>query len=386
MSSIISTKKYKITLFQVCLDEGPSQFDKTMNSLSNASSNFLKYGTRIDMSYFNPANNCFYGKMNGYYDKSTETTNNFKVLISNIVACAKENEGKTIMVSTYLNSGFMTSHNLDSIENQKLKLIYIIDEFKKYPNVELNLVGHSQGGLVNLEAAIERNTKINKVVSISTPYGPVYLGEKLIFLDFFFKLGGETAYKLFYENEKNVQAYKNCVEVLCSGSYFENLKNDWNNLTIRPQLTVITGTAGLLYKFEPGMSSGQAYLPTSIFKNPFDGLVKFSEQTSIKHTNFIHLADPNLTCYKEKAFAQETCYCQSGNYFSCRRKCSLSSISFSGTVIDALFDLIENALTGKKIDELANYKVAVAINAGLKNNVDNVPKGYEQYYNIYSNG
>ncbi len=31
------------------------------------------------------------------------------------------------MVSTYLNRGFMTNHNLDSIKNQKIKLIYIID-------------------------------------------------------------------------------------------------------------------------------------------------------------------------------------------------------------------------------------------------------------------
>lgn len=276
MSSVTSNKKYKITLFQVGLSDSVSSFDKTKKLLCEASSNFIRYDSTIDMRHFNPSNNCFYGKMNGYYDKSTEATNNFKILISNIVACAKENEGKTIMVSTYLNRGFMTNHNLDSIENQKIKLIYIIDELKKYPNVELNLVGHSQGGLVNLEAAIERNTKINKVVSISTPYSPVYLGEKLIFLDFFFKLGGKTAYELFCDKTENIPAYKSSVEVLCLESYYNNLKSCWNNLSIRPKLSVITGTAGHIYSVIPGVTAGPMYSPGVVSKSSFDGLVKFS--------------------------------------------------------------------------------------------------------------
>ncbi len=207
-----------------------------MKLLSSSSTNFIKYNTVIDMSWFNTKENCFYGKNDGYYTKSDKAQLNFQTLIANIVTFAKQNEGKTIMVSTNLNRGFKTNYNLDSIHNQKIKLIYIIDEIKKYPNIELNLVGHSQGGLINLEAAIDRNTKINKIISISTPYSPVYLGEKLIFLDFFFKLGGQSAYLLFLDTPEEVEAYKTSVKTLCSSEYFSNLKSRWNDLSLDQNL------------------------------------------------------------------------------------------------------------------------------------------------------
>lgn len=207
-----------------------------MKLLSSSSTNFIKYNTVIDMSWFNTKENCFYGKNDCYYTKSDKAQLNFQTLIANIVTFAKQNEGKTIMVSTNLNRGFKTNYNLDSIHNQKIKLIYIIDEIKKYPNIELNLVGHSQGGLINLEAAIDRNTKINKIISISTPYSPVYLGEKLIFLDFFFKLGGQSAYLLFLDTPEEVEAYKTSVKTLCSSEYFSNLKSRWNDLSLDQNL------------------------------------------------------------------------------------------------------------------------------------------------------
>ena len=385
MSSVISNKKYKIALFQGGLADNGYGFNKTMNLLQNASNNFLKYSSRIDMTHFNPEQNCFYGNVSGYYTKSAQATNDFKALIANIVAYAEANEGKTILVGTYLNRGFKTNHDLDSIENQKTKLVYIIDEIKKYSNVELSLVGHSQGGLVNLEAAIDRSSKIKRLISISTPYAPVYLGEKLIFLDFFFKIGGETAYSLFCNDPKNIPAYKACVEKLCSSSYYSDLKSRWNNLSSRPPLTVITGTAGHLSTFIPGVYNEYCYNPDTFMKESFDGLVKFSEQANIQNATFIHLADNNLPCYAEKGFAKNMCYYQQGLYSSCKKNCNLSSISFSGTVIDVLFDLIGNAINGKDIHNFANYNVAVAIFAGLEKDLTKVPSGYMNYYNIYSN-
>jgi hypothetical protein len=63
----------------------------------------------------------------------------------------------------------------------------------------------------------------------------------------------------------------------------------------------------------------------------------------------------------------------------------LSSISFSGTVSDVLFNLISNAINGKDIHDFANYDVVVAIMAGLEKNPEKVPSQYMDYYNIYSN-
>ena len=79
------------------------------------------------------------------------------------------------------------------------------------------------------------------------------------------------------------------------------------------------------------------------------------------------------------------CYYQHGLYFSCKKSCNLSSISFSGTVIDVLFNLIGNAINGYDIHDFANYNVAVAIFAGLEKDSTKVPSGYMNYYNIYSN-
>lgn len=243
MSSIVNNFKYKIVLFQGGLQDDGDGFKKTLELLEKSSSDCLKYKTKIDMSDFNAPLNCFFGKFGEYYSKSTQALIDFKILIADIVAFSKENKGKSILVSTFLNKAFKSEYNLDSIENQKIKLNFIIDELKRYDNVEISLVGHSQGGLVNLECAIERNLKINRVISISTPYAPVYLGEKLIFLDFFMKLGGASAYKIFCNDQEEMDRYKTCTETLCSKTYFDNLKSKWNNLEIRPKLFVITSAA-----------------------------------------------------------------------------------------------------------------------------------------------
>ncbi len=382
--SSITTKKYKIVLFQSGLAEPKGALTKMINLISEASKNFLKYPTIVDMSHFNPQENCFYRKDSGYYGKSTKALNEFKLLIADIVSYAKQNAGKTILVETYLNRGFNLEHNVDSIDNQKIKLEFIVDEIKKYPGVYLSLVGHSQGGLVNLETAIERNFKINQLVSISTPYSPVYLGKKLIFLDFFFKIGGQSAYDMFVEKEY-VSYYKSCVEQLCSKDYYDTLKNKWNNLSLRPKLTVITGTAGHLYNYSPGISTPLVYNPDTITKESFDGLVRFYEQANIEHADFIHLTDKNLSCYSEQKYAQLRCYYQNGFILTCKKKCSLSSVSVGSTIIDALFDVIDQVLKGTNINELAELKVVQAIHAGLKRNKDALPSGYDEYYNIYAN-
>lgn len=109
--------------------------------------------------------------VDGYYTKSLAATIDFETLIGKIVQEAKANAGKTILVATHLGQIFNTKCNLDSIENQAKKLIYIVDEFSKYAGVSLSLVGHSQGGLVNLETGIARCDKIKNLISISTPYG-----------------------------------------------------------------------------------------------------------------------------------------------------------------------------------------------------------------------
>ena len=383
MSSINATKKYRIVLFQDGLQD-KTGFDQTRRLMKETNSAFLNYSPRIDMSDYNPDDGCFYGNINEEYAKSEQAENAFKASIAKLVQCAKEHPNVTILVGTTLNHGFKSSYYLDSIKNQRIKLIRIIDEIKQYPEIELDLVGHSQGGLVNLETAIEKNKSIAKVISISTPYAPVYLGERLIFLDFFCSLGGKSAYEIFCGDRAECDAYRSCVEILCSSSYYNDLKNKWNNLIVKPKLTVITGTSGHLYKRVPGVSVGGSYVPDTITKEPFDGLVKFAEQSNIENANFIHLVNKKIQCYEDKTYAQNVCFYQSGIFLSCKRICALDSISLSSTLFDALVSLIDNAINGHDIEKLVNYDVAKAIFAGIRREPGNMPAGYESYYNIYA--
>lgn len=179
-------------------------------------------------------------------------------------------------------------------------------------------------------------------------------------------------------------AFNACVEKLCSSSYYSDLKKHWDNLTSRPTLTVITGTAGHLFKVVPGYNSGQTYIPDSISKEPFDGLVKLSEQTNIQNANFIYMADHNVPCYSERTYSKSTCYYQSGTYRSCTKTCTLGAINFGATAVGVLFDLIDKAIKGKDVNDFANYGITLAIYGGLAKNPENVPPQYMDYYNIYS--
>lgn len=380
MSSLTSAiTTYRIALFQGGLADNGNGFDETISKLDLRSLNVVASGEKLNMTHFNPANQAFYRTVNGTYSKSSAATDNFNQQIVKIVDLAKENVGKTILVGTFLNHGFNTSHNLDTIENQKTKLCYIIDAFKKYNNVELILVGHSQGGLVNLEAAISRNTKISKLISLSTPYAPVHLAKTLLFLEFVFNLGGKTVYNTFVNKAENIPAYDACVETLSSSDYFEGLKNRWNALSVRPQLTVITGTAGHLFNVIPATSTSAAF----IYKEPFDGIVKISEQKAISHATFIDLVNNTVPCYAQKTYADSICSTQQGLFRSCDYSCTLKSLSISGTIFDALMSYVKNALHGNK--ELTSLPVADAVLAGLKRDKTDLPDNYDDYYAVYSN-
>ena len=374
MSSISATKKYRIVLFQDGLgDQGG--FDDTRELMKESNSVFLKYSPRIDMSDYNPDDCHFYGNVDGIYTRSEEAENSFKNNISKLVQCAKEHPNCTILVSTYLCHGFSSIHNLDSIKNQRIKLIRIIDEIKKSSEIELDLIGHSQGGLVNLEAAIERNKNISKVVSISTPYAPVYLGKKLIFLNFVCSIKRQSAYEIFCENRELCDIYGQRVETLCSSEYYSDLKKKWNALLIRPSLTVITGTSGHLYKC----------VYDTYTKEPFDGLVRFSEQTAIENANFIHLASRDVPCYTDKSYAKSICFYLKGIHQTCTKQCTLGAINFTEAAIDTLFDLIDDAIDNGDIDNFENYDVVKAVIAGLNNyDINGIPSNYRRYYKIYA--
>jgi len=386
MSSVISQKKYQIVLFQGGLADKGHFFDEAISALTATGLGFRKYPERIDMTDYNSASGCFYRRGNGYFSKSLYAENEFQTLIANIVECAKMNADTTILVHTYLNHGFNSEHDLETIENQKIRLVRIIKEFKRYGDIDISLVGHSQGGLVNLEAATEVPDMIKQLISLSTPYAPVYLAEKLIFLDFYFKIGGAIAYALFKVKSENMSAYDASVKTLASSLYFDDLHNRWNALPTRPKLTVVTGTSGLIYNVITTYDPQSQTSTDTITTEPFDGLVKISEQKAIEHADFIHLVKKDVPCLHSKKYAESVCSLQTGLYIGCKESCTLSSISFSGTIANMFFSLIDNAIRGNGLGDFSTYPIVVAIDAGRNREPAKVPSGgiYQAYYNIYS--
>lgn len=166
------------------------------------------------------------------------------------------------------------------------------------------------------------------MISICTPYAPVCLAETIVFLNFMYSLFSDSClYSEFVNDDRNIPAYKSCVEKLSSSAYFDDLKARWDALSTRPKLTVITGTSGHLIKVIPGIAVEGYYSPDTIYKEPFDGLVTVEEQTAISHANFIHLVNNTIPCYTERKYAQSICSTQVGATVTCKNSCPLSSIS-----------------------------------------------------------
>lgn len=399
MSEILSEKK-TIAIFQNGLgDTGGS--DLIITKLKEKSVNAVIDSNRcIDMKYYDPSKKSFFGfNANGSIDGGSDSIEAFSIAIANIVALAQKNKGKTILVRTSLDTSFygITAgvkqfYAYDSIEFQAIRLVHIINKIKELDNgIQIILIGHSQGGLVNLYAATEIPEKISQMISISTPYSPVQMAKELIHLNFLASIFGTSAYELIQQNKAVANKYKERVEALGGDSFYDEVKDKWESLASRPPLTVIAGVSGHLEGYIYGT-------PPAIMKYPFDGLVTISEQTNITHANIIGLTDKNLECYKDKQYMENVCYLAYGNSYSCKRNCSLTSFSVTSALFKAGLDLIKAAVaewTGKseeaeneegeekddglKLDEISIIN-DIYLGVGGEEIAD---KSNEKYYKVY---
>ena len=321
---ITPTPTCKVVLFQGGLNDNGTGFDTTIDLLmqsSDGSSKFIKYEQVLDMRNLNPVTHIF-GTNTGDTSNMTHliSETHFHNVIEDIVDLGRANTEKIILVRTYLNRVYSTDIDLDTIGNQAFKLKYIIDEFSEYENVEIILVGHSQGGLVNLEAAIDRYSRISRIISISTPYSPVYLATVASLFDPI--LGCVT-------DVDNIEYYRACVNTLASNEYFNNLKSRWNALQSRPELTAIVGISGKLQYL-----SGELFDIVDI--SGFDGLVMTSEQTDIEHANFVYSINDDVPCYNNQLYASSCCT-EFDNM--CNNTCNLIKISFFDFFMKLLSDI-----------------------------------------------
>lgn len=144
-----------------------------------------------------------YGK-DGYLRKASNTIATITNQLAEIVDLSLNNPNKAILVKTSLDESVYSYDKdkketeylgFDSIENQSIKLVYLVKKIKSLSSkIRLILVGHSQGGLVNLETACKVPSKIHKLISISTPYSPVLMANKLICIATIANMFGQNVY------------------------------------------------------------------------------------------------------------------------------------------------------------------------------------------------
>ncbi|MEG0994998.1 MAG: alpha/beta hydrolase [Bacilli bacterium] len=277
MSSILS-KKYKVALFVSGLGSNEYFFDETIRKMKTEQPNLvIEYSGVIDMSDYNPNENQFYGLSNNSLMPSSKALTSFCSKIANIVSSAKENGNKVILVRTKLgtkikgiNEKKIVYSSYDSIDNQALKLKKIINEICRInPETEIYLIGHSQGGLVNLKTSTLVPEKIKNLISISTPYSPVTLAYLLREIEFVANIFDKS---LIMKVEPNDYIdYEERIKTLSDLKYINNLKNEWNNLIIRPKLNVIAGISSHLMTSEYFIIF---CIPFELnYRYPFDGLV-----------------------------------------------------------------------------------------------------------------
>lgn len=291
------------------------------------------------------------------------------------------------------------AEGFDSIEKQTACLCSIIEylESKSDFDRKIVLVGHSQGGLVNLETAILRPESIDKIISLSTPYNPVDIGKDVMTI---FHLGELFKYDVNgkIRNELNVtadeaQKFRDRIETLSSSSYFSDLKNRWANCVHKPKLYVISGTSGrLAHTYYVYTSNGYA-MPVTI-KKSFDGLVTTKEQHDIPYNGYQPFVDLDIECLRR----QDNWW--AGNYQGdCKNcgiftsTCDLPVLNVTNVAMKALLEGISNFLRGNgfTFDQYAR-ELSATISAAAYPDYANdryFPKNnpypqYQQYYDIYS--
>lgn len=322
MSSLI-TKKYTVCLYVQGLGQKPWFFDDTINLVTNGCpQKHLKFSQTIDMSDFDYETSQF-------TSSTSETVFNNRT--SDLVAASQAHPNMTVHVKLCLNKD-PNNKNYETIPHQKTRLVFLIDRIKSLSNsVRIVLVGHSQGGLVNLEAATERPYQIERLISLSTPYAPSFLaslyGAVIAFEDY---LNAMMAVLYPGVSTQILPYFSSCVSTLAEASYYNNLKARWDSLPYRPHLLAICGISCKLKTPGPSMpyfnNMTPIWQPTDDYR-AFDGLVSAQEQNAISHAQIVNLYDSSLPCASTLRFLNVPC--ANSHSANCIGPCPLPIVSYT---------------------------------------------------------
>lgn len=325
----------KLIIYQHGLGDNQTRLQSTIDKLvsKNPKKN-AKYNGYIDLSNVNVDNG---------FDNSVKS--NIKRLKETIEA----NPNKNIHVATDLNG-------LDPIEQERSRLVALIKYLKEDLGLksQIVLVGHSQGGLVNLETAIKVPTYIDQLISINTPYSKNLIANKassiisllcaisvddIIYDALIGSIESENAKKY---SEKEIEEIKSeLVKItdniearfaaLADSDYYDDLKKKWDNLKKRPKLHVIT-SASALNVSNLGMR-----------KRPFDCLVDLADQKDITYDTVQYLIPLSTPCLKEESNILANDF-KSDSCGACTYDCPWSEINVTRMLFGAVGDLADSSV------------------------------------------
>ena len=383
--SSFANRKYKIALFVGGLCCDGSFFNETIKLLNDEKPNsVIEYNGIIDLTDFNVLTEKFYGINDGSICPSNSSLTNFCKKISTIVELSTSNIYKTVLVRTKLDryidcvsNGSIKYRSHDSIDNQAIKLKKIIKDIKNLNSqIDIILIGHSQGGLVNLKVSTLIPSYISDMISISTPYSPVTIAYLLRGIEFAANLFNQSIVSKFDPLE--YEDYLECVNTLSNKTYFTNLKNKWNTLNNRPHLTIISGVSAHLM-------TSQSFTIFNIsfetnFRYPFDGLVLGREQVSIENADINVLHEDGVTCYEESnGFTNPCCVTVDINHnHNC--DCILPCFDINDVLLQSSLSSLDLAIHNGQID-ISQLPIIKAIIEGI----DGIPcsnENYRQYYEL----
>lgn len=389
MSSNTNIGKYNIVLLQCGLGESFKTMEKLSNLLYELNNklfiefNYNGYKT-IDMSNYSAVNLDFVTDLRA--NKNSNVIKGRKDFIDksifNLVLTSIKNENKFILVPTELSFtqkediGGQETVKYANIDAQSIRLKYIIDKIYEYENdINVFLIGHSQGGLVNLQVSNDDSYGIiKKVISISTPYSKVELIDAN-------KMGLciDALMGIFLHNDKTNNDYskenlRDCIYTLLLKYKYETLKEERNKLTNKASIINIIGGSGLALK----------KINSTYSCNVFDGLVSIYEQNNIdaKHT-YLFIDDVPCKTLNKYLYLHKECSKKNDIVDNCVcGKCPLDKLIYN----DCLDELLSSSSNLYEEISLASYNKDYYSTVEERNELLNIYKhNYSHGFLRYNN-
>ncbi len=179
------------------------------------------------------------------------------------------NNGKNIFIKTEF------SNNIGRVAEQVGELNSMIVRIKQITNLPIILLGHSKGGLVNMQYAVTYPGSVTKLISCGTPYNMSVMGFMQSVLDDITSIASnlikDPAISLALSIASNLLDQFVSDEDLGSFAFYNQLKSKWNALSNKPVLTTIAASQ-IGFQNDPATGGDLVVCVSSQHANGYNGV------------------------------------------------------------------------------------------------------------------